>query len=474
MARSLRVLLSTVLLVTVFTFFGVAVFFQMSTASTTRPHRRQTTQTDEMPDSSDVESTNIITETIPTKVKRTTLRGQTPRAAAKLRTLRPGRDKDESILASGADSDSGVRHAWPLHALEPVRCHGARMLPTCAHATSSDYVNRKVRLSIITGRMGAFRVEVSSCTWLSHFPTSSITVFSDATPSTRRVMPHRWVAGALPQNVTEVDGDLFSPFIKKGYLRAVRSAGQGYSGAWIVAQFRFIQAIEFMARRAGILPPHYQPIFDAEPESTEYDRDADWFVVIDDDTVLQIDALAARLQQASLAPRSRLVYLSQGGWGGAGHIFSRAALTKLTSVLHECVNRWMVRQFKASDAMLVKCSALARLEKISDPGLSHCPASHMREQGLLNPQQISLHAKKDFYPPVLLATWRLSLYYYAMYCKNKEAAELATWYSGCAFGSCKHVDCSKDHDKARHLKWLELSHNETLLRLPFPASLHLP
>lgn len=402
-----------------------------------------------------------------------TLRTKTRRKAPS--TRKPGRDKDVSVLGLVADSNSGVSHAWAVD--DPDTCHGSANFERCATPQATKYFSDRALFAIVTGAESAFRVEVSQCTWLAHFPSESVFVFSDKIPFDARRLRYTWVEGMLPRGVQEVDGDVFSEKISKGYLREVRRAGQGYSASWIVAQFRFLQALEnFMIRLGILVPSKASSMFyygnhsgsTALPPPLLPNREAiEWIIIGDDDTIVQIDALVARLRSLELDSRKRPLYLSQTGWGGAGHVFSRAALMKLRDTLPQCIERWMVRQFRASDAMMVKCAELAHLEKIKDPTLSHCPASNVREGGLLSPNQVTVHAKKDFYAPVLLATWRIGLYYYAMYCRSAEAAKWAVWFSGCAFGSCKHALCGKQHDVERHARWLALSKNGTLRKLPF-------
>jgi hypothetical protein len=89
---------------------------------------------------------------------------------------------------------------------------------------------------------------------------------------------------------------------------------------------------------------------------------------------------------------------------------------------------------------------------------------------MLSESQTTFHGKKDFYPPVLLTSWRVGLYYYATYCKDRRAAELAVFYSACAFGSCKQVGCTKEKNVAMLEKWTQLSNNSAASILPFTES----
>lgn len=397
-----------------------------------------------------------------------------PKVSAIRPSRKSGRDLDLSVMGLSADPESGINHAWGIS--NKSACHGLRANGSCVPPTVMPWLRRHALLAIITGSEGSFRVDVSDCTWLVHVPKETVSVFTDVLPSASRWASKRWVAGLLPVGVWERDGDVFSAYVKKGYLNAVRRAGQGYSVSWIVAQFRFLQAVDDLMRQAG-----YPPREDAfqrgaahptGPTLRPANTATDWVVLGDDDTVFHATGLVARLQ--ALDPE-RPFYLSQQGWGGAGHIFSRGALKRLQPVLAQCIDRWMVRQFRASDAMMVKCAELAKLERVKDVTMSHCPASNVREAGLLQPSRVSLHAKKDFYPPVLLATWRLGLYYQALYCRDEVAARWATWFSGCAFGSCKFPGCEKAHDLERQRHWNDLAANVTrvahmgdgVLRLPW-------
>lgn len=355
-------------------------------------------------------------------------------------TRKGGRDGvDHSHLGLTASAE-GVNHAWPK--LENA-CHGAHPLPSCVANKSLAWFKKHVLLAIVTGREDTFRVEVSQCTWLAHAPPDNVYVVTDVAPSVPRT-PHHWVAATLPKDIEERDGDLFSPYVKKGYVRAVRSAGQGYSASWIVAQFRFPFALQLMAKR-----------FDEDPSLK-------WALLADDDTIVNFDNL---VQRVSKMDEGMPWYLSRKGWGGAGHLYSRAAMARVHAQMHECVDKWMIRQFRASDTMLLKCASHLKLKAHLEGTMSHCPASHLRER-IADKQLMTLHAKKDMYPPVLLATWRMALYYHAALCHTPGAKDLAVEFSACAYGSCKSNGCDKEADRRRMVKWVRMSKNGTLARLP--------
>jgi hypothetical protein len=373
--------------------------------------------------------------------------GRKPLATAKQQpslTRKPGREKVDHSHHGLVPDAEGVNHAWS--ATDADRCHGAKPIASCVSNSTLRYLSDHVLLAIITGREDTFRVEVSQCTWLHHFPASNAYVVTDVVPSVP-MTPQRWLEGKLPPDVIERDGDLFSPHVKKGYVKAVRSAGQGYSAAWIIAQFRFPWALSHMAER-----------FQKDPKLR-------WALLVDDDTLVNLDHLVKRL---AMLDHAEPWYLSRKGWGGAGHVYSREAMSRVSAGMGECVDRWMIRQFRASDAMLLKCAGHLKLKMTLEPTMSHCPASHLRER-ILDKDLATLHAKKDMYPPVLLATWRSALYYYASLCRSRAAADLAIEYSACAFGSCKSAHCDKAADEEKRRKWLVLSRNETLHVLPFPS-----
>ena len=262
----------------------------------------------------------------------------------------------------------------------------------------------------------------------------------------RNYTPHTWVAGVLPRTVYEKDGDIYSPHVQDGYLRIVRRRGQGYSASWIVAQFRFAQALQHMWGHAA--------------EGQRYE----WFMIGDDDTIVNLNHLAKRLRQLD---SSLPWYLSRKGWGGAGHIYSIGAMKKLMSALPKCVEKYFIRSFRASDDMLLRCAHIAHLHCHAEGTMSHCPASHLGVANMLSESQTTFHGKKDFYPPVLLTSWRVGLYYYATYCKDRRAAELAVFYSACAFGSCKQVGCTKEKNVAMLEKWTQLSNNSAAFDYSF-------
>lgn len=362
-----------------------------------------------------------------------------------------GRDGvDHSHVGMTRDPEDGMMHAWAANHATAHECYGSRPMPSCIDDAAVQWFRDNVLMAIVTGSEGAFRVEVSQCTWLSHFPVENVIILSDLVPSSgKNRTPHEWVRGKLPPTVYEDNGDIFSPYVKDGYVRIVRKRGQGYSASWIVAQFRFAQAVEHMAAVANERRgrAHYK-----------------WYMIADDDTIVQLPNLVRRLQQID---ESKPYYLSRKGWGGAGHVYSHAAFAKLEATLPKCVDKYFVRSFRASDDMLLKCAHMAALHCQMEDTMSHCPASHLGEDNLLSPRQATFHGKKDFYPPVLLTSWRVSLYYYAAYCKHADAAKAAVYYSACAFGSCKQSGCTKEKNEQMVQSWHRVSQNNTATVLPF-------
>ena len=351
---------------------------------------------------------------------------------------------DDSYVGMKATAD-GIMHAFPDG---DAACYGARHIEGCIAPATVEYLRKHVRIGIVSGRKGGFRVEVSQCTWLAHYPPETVTVFTDVVPAKPRT-PHRWVALGMPPNVTARNCDVFSPYIKKGYHRAVRKDGQGYSVSWIKAQFRFLLGLQHLG----------QDIF-AEPA---HGADVKWALLIDDDTIVSPDRLVKRLQALD---ERRPWYLSRKGWGGAGHFYSREAMRKVYANVSDCIDRWMVRQFRASDTVLLKCGHHLRLHVQMEDTMSHCPASTLRQR-LLDPRLVTMHGKKDFYPPTKLTVWRTALYYLAAVCNNNFAKDAIIEYSACTYGaSCRTPGCDREKDRRTVAKWVSLSKNNTLTTLP--------
>eukprot|EP00388_Colpodella_angusta_P007320 GDKJ01020808.1.p1 GENE.GDKJ01020808.1~~GDKJ01020808.1.p1 ORF type:complete len:209 (+),score=10.66 GDKJ01020808.1:50-628(+) len=187
-------------------------------------------------------------------------------------------------------------------------------------------------------------------------------------------------------------------------------------------------------------------------------------MIIDDDTIINLNNLVTRLKQVSNP--SIPWYLSRKGWGGAGHIYNLLALSKMKEALPKCMETYMLKSFRASDAMLLKCAGVAKLATQKEQTMSHCPASNLGAKGMISNSQVSFHGKKDFYPPVLLATWRVHLYYLATYCRDPKAGELAAEWSACAFGSCKQHGCTKEKNALMKSRWKEVSQNGSSKTIP--------
>lgn len=361
-----------------------------------------------------------------------------------LPTYAAGRDKNHHNEGLERNSISHVAHAWGAQTEHSqLKCHGTDKLPSCVTKEAYDYASKHILFVIITGADATFRVEVSQCTWLSQLPPQNVLVITDSLPHPKPRTPHQWIRAKLPDGMTATkNGDFVSEFMPKGYLHAVKSAGQGYGASWIAAQTRFTYGLHVAAKKSHVNP------------------DIRWVMLMDDDTIVQLDHLVNRVK---LINDTQVPwYFSRKGWGGAGHLYSRNAMERVHDKLHECVDKWFVRQFRASDTLLLKCAGHLKLRTQMEGTMSHCPASSKPEL-IESTRQISMHGKKDFYPPILLATWRISLYYLSMYCRSPRAMKEVVVWSACTYGaSCKRSSCDKVADERRERKWKEFSKDETI------------
>ena len=373
------------------------------------------------------------------------------------RTMKGGRDgPDDSHAGMAPDPVDHMYHAW--QPADTHKCLGTANDPSCESPSAAEWFKSNMLLAIISGREGAFRVEVSHCTWLRHLAPENVFVFSDVVPDeTRNFTPYTWVPMVLPPGVSVTDdGDYVSKYIPNGYVQQVRASGQGYSAAWIGAQFRFFQALTHMSNISisrGIGGAHAHK----------------WFMIADDDTMVNINHLSDRLQHSSFTSAKGLStpwYLSKKGWGGAGHIYNAEAMRRMIGVIDVCTERYLVKGFRASDAALLKCSGVAKLHAHKEDTMSHCPASHLGEGVMASPTQTTFHLKKDFYPPVALVSWKLMLYYRASYCHDRRAAKLAVEFSTCAFGNCKRAGCTKEKNAKLAEEWRALYPNSSIPTLP--------
>ena len=339
----------------------------------------------------------------------------------------------------------------------------------------SSYLEHHVLFGIITGSFEQFfRMDVGYCTWMAHLPMSNVFVFTDrANLSAGR--PGTWLEPLLPSTVK----------FSKAQLKA-----KGYTIHWIRAQYRFIQALQILGSKALAGTPV---------------KDVHWVVVVDDDTFVDVRAMARLLhsydvrnargllqqQNGSGMPLSgdvvgrsnvsdasqlriitdnrrslRMTYLGDKGWGGAGHFLNFAAATHFAEKSDHCVEHYMVRRFLASDETLKRClPKIGSIQIVNDRLLSHCQAQFLRKR-LLRGDHVSCHAKRDFVLPRKFAIWRLRLYYQVVYHRNVTAYKLLEKVGACAFGySCKIKSCDAQHDKEALDFYLRLSGNDSFVPL---------
>lgn len=378
--------------------------------------------------------------------------------------------------------DSCCCHAWGMYEENAaLRCHGTQFIPDCTSRAAFEYAAKHILFVIVTGGAATYRVEVSQCTWLGKLPADNIYVITDRLPTPRPRTPHHWLRAELPAGMRHRGdtGDFESDFMTKGYVHAVRKAGQGYNAGWILAQTRFTYGLKYAANVAVATNSGSnagnQSGSRSSSSSTSSGKHIKWIMLIDDDTIVQLDHLVERVRH--IDENQHPWYFSRRGWGGAGHLYGKKAIEILHDRLHECEHKYFVRQFRASDAMLLKCAGHLKLRDQMEHTMSHCPAA-TRPENVENPHQVTMHGKKDFYPPVLKATWRVSLYYLAMYCKSPKAVKDVVKWSACTYGaSCKRATCDKVVDQRRERLWDEFSHNNTLRMLPvndYLGDIHAP
>jgi hypothetical protein len=359
-------------------------------------------------------------------------------------------------------------------------------------AATAAYLRRHVVFAVVTGSFEQFfRVDVALCSWLRHAPPANVVVVTDNATKAVATNPAlrgrvRWLEGALPAGVR--------------FTRAQLSA-KGYTIGWIRAQFRFVQGFEAIAAMAGVqrggdaakdgssssssssssgsdssgatAAPREDGAAEEAGEETA-GLDARWFVVLDDDTFTNMDALAAMLQRydaklgkaggggAALKPKAEWTptYLGENGWGGAGHIMNYAAIRRFIHQGHApCVQQNLVRKFYASDVALKKCMPGLGIDVVHEKRMSHCQANFLRER-LVGGAHVTAHVKRDFVRPRALALWRLRLYYQAAVHRNRTAYALLLRVGACAYGaSCKLWKCLEPHDAAALLYFRQVSGN---------------
>eukprot|EP00755_Sulcionema_specki_P001410 Sspe_Gene.116857::Locus_106938_Transcript_1_1_Confidence_1.000_Length_1187::g.116857::m.116857 len=249
--------------------------------------------------------------------------------------------------------------------------------PSCVSQSTLEYLKKYVLFAVITGSADRFfRADLGLCTWMYHVPESCLYFFTN-NANTSEGRKGTWVEDTLPQGVR----------FSKEQLEA-----KGYSLKWIKAQYRFLFGLKHII---------------------EVDRrdqlGKQWFLLIDDDTFVNLDGLVARLREYDKSPTGSGRYLGEKGWGGAGHFFDRAASEVLLQSMHaKCVERYMVKSFHASDEALRKCAPSLGLTHIREGTMSHCQATSMRER-LLTGRHVTMHVKRDMVRPTFLAAWRMRL-----------------------------------------------------------------
>ena len=306
--------------------------------------------------------------------------------------------------------------------------------PGCITNTTLGYITKYVSFAVITGSSDKFfRADLGLCSWMYHAPESSLFFFSDKadTATDRR---GTWVEDKIPEGVL---------FTKQ------QAETKGYHLGWVKAQFRFLFGIKHII---------------------EVDRDLGtqkkWFLLIDDDTFINLDGLVVKLQEYDRRPPKSGKhgrYLGERGWGGAGHFFDKMASQTLLKKLHSvCIDKYMIKSFHASDVTLRKCAPLLKLETITEGTMSHCQANHIRER-LLTGRHVTMHIKREMTKPDMLAAWRTRLIYQTVYHRNVTAYKLLMKVGNCAYGGCKHPACGQSHDKAAMELFLEVSQNATVM-----------
>ena len=258
-------------------------------------------------------------------------------------------------------------------------------IQTTPHKTTlgrdtAEYLRERVSFAVITGSAdGFFRADLALCTWLAHVPDSSLFFFTDRANTSDGRRGH-WVSDSLPEGVT---------FTKQ------QVESKGYTLPWIKAQFRFLFGVKHIIE-----------------EDRARGTNKQWFLLVDDDTFVNLDGLVVKLKEYDVHGSGGAGrYLSDKGWGGAGHFFDRrASETLLKKMRSHCIDPYMVRSFHASDETLVKCAPQMGLKTSTEKTMSHCHANKLRE-AMLTGRHVSMHVKRDVAKPRYLAAWRTRLYY---------------------------------------------------------------
>jgi hypothetical protein len=334
----------------------------------------------------------------------------------------------------------------------------------------AEYIRSHVLISVITGSFERFfRVDLMLCSWLSHVPRENLFVLTDKS-KWNDGRHGRWLEAKLPKDVV---------FSKK------QMAAKGYTIHWIRAQYRFFQAFSVMN--------------DAIERNASVHGRIRWMIVLDDDTIADLTAMVHMLMEHDAAQLKRLgslpetispyrlqdpgawkavdglvdgasrafapLYLGDEGWGGAGHFMNlAAALVFHKRGAEECVAKFMVKKFYASDVTLKRCVPAMGIRVVNDKRLSHCQAVYLRKK-LLSGTHVTTHVKRDVVPPRALAMWRVRLYYQVIYHRNTSAAfDLLMNVGACAYGaSCKLRHCGVKEDAQRLSFFLNVSGNNSFV-----------
>eukprot|EP00760_Papus_ankaliazontas_P035156 PhM_4_TR7640/c0_g1_i1/m.77351 len=299
--------------------------------------------------------------------------------------------------------------------------------PSHIKSETRRYLEDSVVFAVVTGSFEQFfRVDLGLCTWLAHVPESKLFIYTDnANASDGR--RGNWVEGKIPRGVQ----------FTKQQLQA-----KGYTIHWIRAQYRFIQGLDDLTRKF--------------PQSK-------WFVVVDDDTFINLDSMVTLMRRLDAKRGGGPLYVGDHGWGGAGHFFNKPSGAVLRRSLDECVDRLMVKSFAASDVMIKKCVPTLGIATEWEKLVSHCQANFLRER-MIKGDHVSYHVKREMVEPRRLAQWRLRLYYDVVFKKNYTTAyDLLLKVGACAYGSCKNNKCDKQHDADAIAYFNELSLNDTVV-----------
>eukprot|EP01061_Rhynchopus_euleeides_P037881 TRINITY_DN65181_c0_g1_i2.p1 TRINITY_DN65181_c0_g1~~TRINITY_DN65181_c0_g1_i2.p1 ORF type:complete len:434 (+),score=154.26 TRINITY_DN65181_c0_g1_i2:138-1439(+) len=344
-------------------------------------------------------------------------------------------ETDAALIADGAGKPSAGVVSVPLSG--DTGCRLPYMSEVIASSTTLSaqtlpYLRQYVSFAVITGSAeNFFRADLALCTWLRHVPDSSLFLFADKAALSEGRRGH-WVEDHLPDGVT---------FTKQ------QVEAKGYTLPWIKAQFRFLFGLDYIIR-----------------EDRQAGSQKRWFLLVDDDTFVNLDGLVVKLKEFDSRRGARHGrYLSDKGWGGAGHFFDRqASETLLKGMRSACIDPYMVKSFHASDETLVRCAPAMGLKTDREATMSHCHANRIRE-GMLTGRHVTMHVKRDVAKPHYLAAWRMRLHYQVVYQRNLTAYKLLMKVGSCAYGGCRHGECTPQHDVTSMEIFLELSNNGTIM-----------